>query len=168
MRCAREPQDTLARGCRGCASAWGVSSSARTPAPAHGLHRSGFVLQPRAASGSLLQTLLSHARSGPPHRSRDQLPPGTGNAHWAAAMLLRSRDAAGTSAFRRPKVPPLCGHAPARTLWSIGHAPQGSTPSPPAPGFGAAGFLRGRAGGGRRFGRAAREVCASRASGDEA
>lgn len=42
MRCAREPQDTLARGCRGCASAWGVSSSARTPAPAHGLHCSGF------------------------------------------------------------------------------------------------------------------------------
>lgn len=65
-----------------------------------------LVLSPRAASGILPGPLFSHALPGPPHSSRDQLPPGTGNAHWAAAMLLRSRDAAGTSAFRRPRVPP--------------------------------------------------------------
>lgn len=80
----------------------------------------------------LARTLLSHAQPGPPHSSRDQLPPGTGNAHWAAAMLLRSRDAASTSAFRWPKVPPPHGHAPARFRPRIGHASQGSTPSPPA------------------------------------
>lgn len=48
-------------------------------------------LSSRAASGILLRPLLSHALPGPPHSSRDQLPPGTGNAHWAAAMLQIGR-----------------------------------------------------------------------------
>lgn len=80
-------------------------------------------LSSRAASGILLRPLLSHALPGPPHRSRDQLPPGTGKAHWAAAMLLRSRDAEGTSAFRRPRVPPPWPRP--RTL-SAAHWPRSS------------------------------------------
>lgn len=122
-----------------------MCGSARTPEPAHGLRRPGpvcLVPPPRAASGPPTPTLLSHAQPGPPHGSRDQLPPGTGNAHWAAAMLLGSRDAANTSAFRRPKVPPTPprSHALACLLQRIGHACQGSTPSSPAARFGAGVF----------------------------
>lgn len=139
-RCAWEPPDTLARGCLGRARAGGVCGSARTPEPAHGLCRPGpacLVPPPRAASGPPAPTLLSHARPGPPHGSRDQLPPGTGNAHWAAAMLLRSRDAASTSAFRRPKVPPPQA-TPSRACCSgLATLVRDPPHSSPAAGFGA-------------------------------